>query len=91
MGSLKEVFSKSKDRFDKDKDAFIFSLTNYTKHNIRPNKIDNAIYNNKDYLTVFGCNDIIINNNCHDTDGGWCYYFGGVYDSSPMEVYSTEA
>jgi hypothetical protein len=49
-----------------DKQAFVFSLTNQTKHKLNQGKDANSIYYGPSYLFIFGSgHDIRLNNNCN--------------------------
>jgi hypothetical protein len=83
FGGYTSLSWESRNTYRRDKNAFIFSLSNKTKHLQYRYKYA-SIGDHYNYLPCFGNNnDIVIYDNCNSNESSLCN-FGYTYDMSPM-------
>eukprot|EP00347_Sterkiella_histriomuscorum_P020535 403337433 len=79
FGGYASLSWSSKDKWQHDNNAFLFSLTNQTKHPIVKNKHQAMMCSSRGYMTVFGGGDLQIYDRCDQqndnnfSDLGACY------------------
>ena len=75
--------SSSQGDYQKDPQAFIFSLTNQTYHPIKESHLENAVWHHSNFLVYFGQYDFFVVDNCFqkvisDMSLGHSYQLGNV-------------